>query len=56
METAVAYDLRRARDNHARLTELYRRADPDPDPDPEPDLVIVNAHDPVLYERMRGAS
>ncbi|WP_200308425.1 MBL fold metallo-hydrolase [Streptomyces adelaidensis] len=46
MERLVAYDLKQVRANHARLAELHRRADPD--------LVIVNAHDPVLYERMRA--
>ncbi|MDH6523453.1 glyoxylase-like metal-dependent hydrolase (beta-lactamase superfamily II) [Streptomyces sp. SAI-135] len=45
METVVAHDLKKVRDNHARLTELYRRADPG--------LAIVCAHDPVLYEKMR---
>ncbi|MFE2060915.1 hypothetical protein ACFXDH_00685 [Streptomyces sp. NPDC059467] len=48
METLVAYDLKKVRDNHARLAELYRRADTD--------LAIVNAHDPVLYERMRAGT
>ncbi|MFJ1706339.1 hypothetical protein [Kitasatospora sp. NPDC088346] len=46
MEVLVAYDRRKVRDNHARLAELHRRADPD--------LLIVNAHDPDLYERARG--
>ncbi|AGP52153.1 MBL fold metallo-hydrolase [Streptomyces rapamycinicus] len=46
MEAAVAYDLKQVRANHARLGELHRRA--------EPDLAIICAHDPALYERMRG--
>lgn len=48
MENLVAYDLKRVRDNHARLAELYRRGDSD--------LFVVNAHDPVLYERARGTA
>ncbi|MGW0707966.1 MBL fold metallo-hydrolase [Streptomyces sp. NPDC002643] len=48
MERFVAYDLKRVRANHARLAELHDRADAD--------LVIVNAHDPVLYERVRAAA
>ncbi|GGO96794.1 MBL fold metallo-hydrolase [Wenjunlia tyrosinilytica] len=43
-EAVVAYDADKVRDNHARLAELYRRA--------EPDLVIFNAHDPTLFEKM----
>lgn len=46
METAVAYDLKQVRANHARLAELHRRM--------EPDLAIVCAHDPGLYEKMRA--
>ena len=45
-ETLAAYDLKRVRDNHTRLIELYRRADPA--------LVIICSHDPALYERMRA--
>jgi glyoxylase-like metal-dependent hydrolase (beta-lactamase superfamily II) len=44
-ETLVAYDLRKVRDNHARLAELHQRADPA--------LVIICSHDPALYESMR---
>ena len=47
-ETIVAFDLRRVRDNHARLAELYRRA--------EPDLRIVCAHDPTLFEQARAGA
>jgi glyoxylase-like metal-dependent hydrolase (beta-lactamase superfamily II) len=48
MEAVIAYDRKKVRDNHARLAELNRRA--------ESDLVIVNAHDPVLYDRVRTVS
>ena len=37
METLIAFDRKMVRDNHARLAELYRRADPD--------LFIVCSHD-----------
>lgn len=40
MESAVAWNRKMVRDNHARLAELHRRG--------EPDLMIVNAHDPTL--------
>ncbi|MFC8664074.1 MBL fold metallo-hydrolase [Streptomyces sp. NPDC057199] len=46
MESLIAYDRKQVRANHARLAELYRRADPD--------LAIINAHDRVLYDRMRA--
>jgi glyoxylase-like metal-dependent hydrolase (beta-lactamase superfamily II) len=39
-EPLIAFDRKRVRDNHARLTELYARK--------EPDLLIVSAHDPTL--------
>ncbi|TDV42225.1 glyoxylase-like metal-dependent hydrolase (beta-lactamase superfamily II) [Actinophytocola oryzae] len=42
-ERLVAFDLPRVRDNHARLAELYRRA--------EPDLTITCSHDPALMPR-----
>ncbi len=48
MERFVAYDPQQVRDNHARLAELYRRTDPD--------LMIVNAHDPDLYEKARSGA
>ncbi|MFE2713992.1 MBL fold metallo-hydrolase [Streptomyces mirabilis] len=48
MESIIGFDLKKVRDNHARLAELHRRA--------EPDLTIVNAHDPTLFERMRAGS
>ncbi|MGH3674492.1 MAG: MBL fold metallo-hydrolase [Mycobacterium sp.] len=48
METIIAFDRKRVRDNHARLVELSRRADPD--------LFIVCAHDPTLYERAKASA
>jgi glyoxylase-like metal-dependent hydrolase (beta-lactamase superfamily II) len=48
METLVAFDRKTVRDNHARLTELYRRQDPD--------LLIVCAHDPTMLERARATA
>jgi len=45
-ETLVAYDPKKVRDNHSRLAELHRRADPA--------LVIICSHDPALYKSMRG--
>ncbi len=46
METLIAFDRKMVRDNHARLAELYLRADPD--------LFIVCSHDRALYERARA--
>ncbi|MGK8555327.1 MBL fold metallo-hydrolase [Nocardia gipuzkoensis] len=46
METIVAYNLNRVRDNHARLAELQRRA--------EPDLLMICAHDPSMFEHARA--
>lgn len=46
METTIAHDLPQVRRNHARLAELHRRA--------EPDLLIVSAHDPVLFDRAQA--
>jgi glyoxylase-like metal-dependent hydrolase (beta-lactamase superfamily II) len=40
LERAIAHDRAKVRENHARLAELWA-AD-------EPDLLLVNAHDPVL--------
>jgi glyoxylase-like metal-dependent hydrolase (beta-lactamase superfamily II) len=48
MESVVAWDLKKVRDNHARLAELYQRQDPD--------LFIVNSHDPSLYQRARDTA
>jgi hypothetical protein len=38
--------VKKVRDNHTRLAELHRRADPT--------LVIICSHDPVLFESMRA--
>jgi glyoxylase-like metal-dependent hydrolase (beta-lactamase superfamily II) len=48
METAVAFDRKKMRDNHDRLSELYRKA--------EPDLIIVAAHDLELFERAKATA
>jgi glyoxylase-like metal-dependent hydrolase (beta-lactamase superfamily II) len=48
METTVAFDRKTVRDNHARLVELYRRA--------EPDLLLVAAHDLAQYERAKATA
>jgi glyoxylase-like metal-dependent hydrolase (beta-lactamase superfamily II) len=48
METFIAYDLARVRDNHARLAELHQRG--------EPDLTIVSAHDGTLFEAARASA
>jgi glyoxylase-like metal-dependent hydrolase (beta-lactamase superfamily II) len=45
-ESLIGLHPLKVRDNHARLAELYRRA--------EPDLEIVCAHDPGTYERLRA--
>jgi len=45
-ETFLAYDMKKVRDNHTRLAELYRRANPA--------LVIICSHDPAIYESMRA--
>jgi glyoxylase-like metal-dependent hydrolase (beta-lactamase superfamily II) len=46
METLIAFNLKQVRANHARLAELHQRDDPD--------LTVICAHDPTLYERLRG--
>ena len=48
MESFIALDLKKVRDNHARLAELYQRQDPD--------LFIVCSHDPTLYERAHATA
>lgn len=48
METAVAFDRKKMWDNHARLSELYHKA--------EPDLIIAAAHDLELFERARAGA
>ncbi|MFE3827211.1 MBL fold metallo-hydrolase [Streptomyces sp. NPDC059092] len=48
METLVARDRKKVRDNHARLAELYRADDPG--------LAVFSAHDPFLYEKLRAGA
>lgn len=48
MERIVAHDWRRVKRNHERLTELWTAGDKD--------LLLVNAHDPVLLQRAQGDS
>ncbi|MFE6857477.1 MBL fold metallo-hydrolase [Nocardia sp. NPDC057668] len=48
MERFMAWDRTRVRANHERLAELWAAADPD--------LLLVNAHDPVLLDRARTAA
>jgi glyoxylase-like metal-dependent hydrolase (beta-lactamase superfamily II) len=48
METAVAFDRKKMWDNHARLSELYHKA--------EPDLIIAAAHDLELFKRARATT
>jgi glyoxylase-like metal-dependent hydrolase (beta-lactamase superfamily II) len=48
METAVAFDRKKVWDNHARLSELYHKA--------EPDLCIAPAHDMKLFERAKATA
>lgn len=48
METAVAFNRKQMWDNHARLSELYRRA--------EPDVIIASAHDLLLFERAKNTA
>jgi glyoxylase-like metal-dependent hydrolase (beta-lactamase superfamily II) len=45
-ERLVAVDWRAVEDNHRRLAELWRAADPQ--------LTLVNAHDPVLLRRAQA--
>jgi glyoxylase-like metal-dependent hydrolase (beta-lactamase superfamily II) len=48
MESIIAWNLKKVRDNHVRLAELYQRQ--------ESDLFVVNAHDPTLYNRARDTA
>lgn len=48
METLVAFDRKKMWDNHARLSELYAKA--------EPDLCIVPAHDNKLFEKAKAGA
>jgi glyoxylase-like metal-dependent hydrolase (beta-lactamase superfamily II) len=45
-ERLVAVDRAKVRDNHRRLAELWQT--------PDPQLLLVNAHDPVLLDRARS--
>jgi glyoxylase-like metal-dependent hydrolase (beta-lactamase superfamily II) len=47
-ERVIAFDRKMVQDNHARLTELYRRRDPD--------LFMVSSHDRVLYEQGKATT
>ncbi|MBF6135030.1 MBL fold metallo-hydrolase [Nocardia otitidiscaviarum] len=46
VETALAHNRKQVRANHRLLAELARRGDPD--------LLIINAHDPLLFEHARA--
>lgn len=48
METIGARDRKTLHDNHRRLAKLYQRH--------EPDLIVVNAHDQVMYEHARATA
>ncbi|WFE27850.1 MBL fold metallo-hydrolase [Solwaraspora sp. WMMD791] len=48
LETLIAYDRVRVRDNHARLADLRSRADPD--------LTIFSAHDPVAFAQLSAGA
>lgn len=47
-EKVAAFDRKQVRDNHARLTELYRRG--------EPDLLLLCSHDPGLLEYAKATA
>ncbi|MFE6925575.1 MBL fold metallo-hydrolase [Nocardia sp. NPDC057663] len=46
MERVIAYDWKKVKANHERLSELWAAADPG--------LILVNAHDPYLLDRALG--
>lgn len=48
IEPLLAFDRKKVADNHARLTELYRRQ--------EPDLMMVCAHDATVFEHARATA
>jgi glyoxylase-like metal-dependent hydrolase (beta-lactamase superfamily II) len=48
IEPLLAFDRKKVADNHARLTELYRRQ--------EPDLLMVCAHDATLLEQAKATA
>jgi hypothetical protein len=45
-ESVIAFDRKMVRQNHARLTEMYRRR--------EPDMFMVCSHDRTLYEQAKA--
>ena len=47
-ESVTAFDRKIVQQNHARLTELYRRR--------EPDMLIVCSHDRTLYEQAKATA
>jgi glyoxylase-like metal-dependent hydrolase (beta-lactamase superfamily II) len=47
-ERVTAFDRKMMQENHARLTELYRRH--------EPDLFMVSSHDRKLYEEAKATA
>jgi glyoxylase-like metal-dependent hydrolase (beta-lactamase superfamily II) len=47
-ERVTAFDRKMMQDNHARLTELYRRG--------EPDMLMVCSHDRKLYEQAKASA
>jgi glyoxylase-like metal-dependent hydrolase (beta-lactamase superfamily II) len=48
IEPLLAFDRKKVADNHARLTELYRRQ--------EPDLMMVCAHDAGVFEQAKATA
>jgi glyoxylase-like metal-dependent hydrolase (beta-lactamase superfamily II) len=48
IEPMLAFDRKKVRDNHSRLTELLRRQ--------EPDLMMVCAHDRSMYEHAKATA
>lgn len=47
-ERVTAFDRKMVQENHARLTELYRRG--------EPDMLMVCSHDRKLYEQSKASA
>ena len=47
-ESVTAFDRKMVQQNHARLTELYRRR--------EPDIFMVCSHDRTLYEQANATA
>lgn len=48
MEPLLAFDLKQVRANHTRLADLYQHR--------EPDLLMVCAHDAMLYEHAKATA